>query len=72
MFGVIQIFVDKPERSIIYKQDIDNALEGFNVFSRDWTQTNANLQEMLIVERNVMFLIFSLLLIITESTLFLD
>ena len=63
--GVIQIFVDKPERSIIYKQDIDNALEGFNVFSRDWTQTNANLQEMLIVERNVMFLIFSLLLIIT-------
>jgi len=63
--GVIQVFVDKPEKSIIYKQDIDNALEGFNVFSRDWTQTNANLQEMLIVERNVMFLIFSLLLIIT-------
>ena len=63
--GVIQIFVDKPESSIIYKQDIDNALEGFNVFSRDWTQTNANLQEMLLVERNVMFLIFSLLLIIT-------
>ena len=63
--GVIQIFVDNPEKSIIYKQDIDNALEGFNVFSRDWTQTNANLQEMLIVERNVMFLIFSLLLIIT-------
>ena len=63
--GVIQIFVDNPEKSIIYKKDIDNALEGFNVFSRDWTQTNANLQEMLIVERNVMFLIFSLLLIIT-------
>ena len=63
--GVIQIFVDNPEKSIIYKQDIDNALEGFNVFSRDWTQTNANLQEMLLVERNVMFLIFSLLLIIT-------
>ncbi len=63
--GVLQIFVDNPEKSIIYKQDIDNALEGFNVFSRDWTQTNANLQEMLIVERNVMFLIFSLLLIIT-------
>ena len=63
--GVIQIFVDKPEKSMIYKQNIDNALEEFNVFSRDWTQTNANLQEMLIVERNVMFLIFSLLLIIT-------
>ena len=63
--GVIQIFVDNPEKSIIYKQDIDNVLEGFNVFSRDWTQTNANLQEMLLVERNVMFLIFSLLLIIT-------
>ena len=63
--GVIQIFVDNPEKSIIYKQDIDNALEGFNIFSRDWTQTNANLQEMLLVERNVMFLIFSLLLIIT-------
>ncbi len=63
--GVIQIFVDKPDKSMIYKQNIDNALEEFNVFSRDWTQTNANLQEMLIVERNVMFLIFSLLLIIT-------
>ena len=63
--GVIQIFVDNPEKSIIYKKDIDNVLEGFNVFSRDWTQTNANLQEMLLVERNVMFLIFSLLLIIT-------
>ena len=63
--GVIQIFVDNPEKSIIYKGEIDNELEGFDVFSRDWTQTNANLQEMLIVERNVMFLIFSLLLIIT-------
>ena len=63
--GVIQIFVDNPEKSIIYKHKIDNELEGFNVFSRDWSQTNANLQEMLIVERNVMFLIFSLLLVIT-------
>ena len=63
--GVIQIFVDNPEKSLIYKDKIDNELEGFEVFSRDWSQTNANLQEMLIVERNVMFLIFSLLLVIT-------
>jgi lipoprotein-releasing system permease protein len=63
--GVIQIFVDNPEKSLIYKDKIDNELEDFEVFSRDWSQTNANLQEMLIVERNVMFLIFSLLLVIT-------
>ena len=63
--GVIQIFVDNPDKSLIYKEKIDNELEGLQVFSRDWTQTNANLQEMLIVERNVMFLIFSLLLVIT-------
>ena len=63
--GVIQIFVDNPEKSILYKGELDKILEEFDVFSRDWSQTNASLQEMLIVERNVMFLIFSLLLIIT-------
>ena len=63
--GVIQIFVDNPEKSILYKDELDKVLEEFDVFSRDWSQTNASLQEMLIVERNVMFLIFSLLLIIT-------
>ena len=63
--GVIQIFVDNPEKSILYKDELDKILEEFDVFSRDWSQTNASLQEMLIVERNVMFLIFSLLLIIT-------
>ena len=63
--GVIQVFVDNPDKSISYREKIDDNLSEYNVIIRDWTQTNANLREMLLVERNVMFLIFSLLLIIT-------
>ena len=63
--GVIQVFVDKPSKSIFYKEKIDSKLDKFDVISWDWTQTNANLTEMLLVERNVMFLIFALLLVIT-------
>jgi len=63
--GVIQVFVDNPDKSIFYREKIDDDLSEYNVIIRDWTQTNANLREMLLVERNVMFLIFSLLLIIT-------
>ena len=63
--GVIQVFVDKPSKSITYKEKIDSKLDKFDVISWDWTQTNANLTEMLLVERNVMFLIFALLLVIT-------
>ena len=63
--GVIQVFVDNPDKSISYREKIDDDLNKYNVITRDWTQTNANLREMLLVERNVMFLIFSLLLVIT-------
>jgi len=63
--GVIQVFVDNPDKSISYREKIYDDLSEYNVIIRDWTQTNANLREMLLVERNVMFLIFSLLLIIT-------
>ncbi|MED5436545.1 MAG: FtsX-like permease family protein [Pseudomonadota bacterium] len=63
--GVIQVFVDNPDKSISYREKIDDDLNEYNVITRDWTQTNANLREMLLVERNVMFLIFSLLLVIT-------
>jgi len=63
--GVIQVFIDNPDKSISYREKINNYLDEYNVITRDWTQTNANLREMLLVERNVMFLIFSLLLIIT-------
>jgi len=63
--GVIQVFVDNPDKSISYREKIDDDLSKYNVITRDWTQTNANLREMLLIERNVMFLIFSLLLVIT-------
>ncbi len=63
--GVIQVFVDNPDKSISYREKIDDDLNEYNVITRDWTETNANLREMLLVERNVMFLIFSLLLVIT-------
>ncbi|MEE3165411.1 MAG: lipoprotein-releasing ABC transporter permease subunit [Pseudomonadota bacterium] len=62
--GVIEIFVDNPDNSLYYKDLIDNELIDYRVFSRDWRETNSTLKQVLTVERNVMFLILSLILVI--------
>tara|TARA_B100001179_G_scaffold207588_1_gene172238 strand:- start:17 stop:1273 length:1257 start_codon:yes stop_codon:yes gene_type:complete len=62
--GVIEVFVDNPDKSLYYKDLIDNELMDYRVFSRDWRETNSTLKQVLTVERNVMFLILSLILVI--------
>ena len=62
--GVIEVFVDNPDNSLYYKDLIDNELIDYRVFSRDWRETNSTLKQVLTVERNVMFLILSLILVI--------
>ena len=62
--GFIEVFVDNPDKSLFYKDLIDNELRDYRVFSRDWRETNSTLQQVLTVERNVMFLILSLILVI--------
>jgi len=62
--GVIEVFVDNPDKSLYYKDLIDNELRDYRVFSRDWRETNSTLKQVLTVERNVMFLILSLILVI--------
>ena len=62
--GVIEVFVDNPDKSLYYKDLIDNELIDYRVFSRDWRETNSTLKQVLTVERNVMFLILSLILVI--------
>ena len=64
VFGVIELMVTNADYSQLIKQKIDKKLENFDVFSRDWRQTNATLAEALNVEKNVMLLVLSLILVI--------
>ena len=64
VYGVIELMVTNADNSQLIKQKIDKKLENFDVFSRDWRQTNATLAEALNVEKNVMLLVLSLILVI--------
>ena len=64
VYGVIELMVKNADNSEFIKQKIDKKLENFDVFSRDWRQTNATLAEALNVEKNVMLLVLSLILVI--------
>ena len=64
VYGVIELMVTNADNSEFIKQKIDKKLENFDVFSRDWRQTNATLAEALNVEKNVMLLVLSLILVI--------
>ena len=64
VFGVIELMISDADDSLLIKEKVDKKLDGFNVFSRDWRQTNATLAEALTVEKNVMLLVLSLILVI--------
>ena len=64
VYGVIELMVTNADNSQLIKQKIDKKLENFDVFSRDWRQTNATLAEALNVEKNVLLLVLSLILVI--------
>jgi lipoprotein-releasing system permease protein len=59
----IEIFVDKPDDVRAYDREIFNALGG-NVRIFDWQQSNLSFFNAVEIERNVMFLILTLIIIV--------
>jgi len=64
VYGVIEVMLSNADLSLEIKDKIDLKLKNFNVYSRDWRETNSTLAEAMMVEKNVMLLVLSLILII--------
>jgi lipoprotein-releasing system permease protein len=64
VYGVIEVMLSDADKSLVVKDEIDLKLKKYNVYSRDWRETNASLAEAMMVEKNVMLLVLSLILII--------
>ena len=60
---VIDIFVDDPDQVDEYKDPITTAAQR-QLFLSDWRQRNASLTSALNVERNVMFMILTLIILV--------
>ena len=60
---VIDIYVDDPDRVDEYRQPIEIAAQR-QLFLSDWRQRNASLTSALNVERNVMFMILTLIILV--------
>jgi lipoprotein-releasing system permease protein len=64
VYGVIEVMLTDAETSLLVKDKIDLKLVDYDVYSRDWRETNSSLAEAMMVEKNVMLLVLSLILII--------
>jgi len=64
VYGAIEVILDDADTSLLTKDNIDLKLNGYGVYSRDWRETNSSLAEAMLVEKNVMLLVLSLILII--------
>ena len=64
VYGVIEVMLSDAATSLLTKDKIDMKLEDYSVYSRDWRETNSSLAEAMMVEKNVMLLVLSLILII--------
>ncbi len=62
--STLEIFVDQPHRLEAIKMDLVEALGNSNTRLLDWQQSNASFFNALQVERNVMFLILSLIIMV--------
>ncbi|MEZ5775749.1 MAG: lipoprotein-releasing ABC transporter permease subunit [Hyphomicrobiaceae bacterium] len=60
---VIEVMVDSPERVLDYSREIREAT-GPSIYLTDWQQRNETFFTVLDVERNVMFLILSLIILV--------
>lgn len=60
---VIDIYIDDPDAVSDYRQDIEVAA-GRQIFLSDWRNRNASLTSALDVERNVMFMILTLIVLV--------
>jgi len=61
--NVLEVMVDDPEKVGDYEAEI-KAAGGQSIFVSDWRQRNASFFSVLEVERNVMFLILSLIVLV--------
>lgn len=59
----LEIFVTDPEEIDRYKRPIQTLIEDYGVVT-DWRQVNSSLFTALIVERNVMFMILTLIILV--------
>ncbi len=60
----IQVFVKDPDHDDAVKQDILNAFPGQGLNIQDWKQNNDSFLAAVTVERNVMFLILTLIIVV--------
>ena len=63
MVNTIEVFVDNPDLTNVVRRDIHNTI-GTGIVTRDWQQSNASFFNAIQVERNVMFLILSLIILV--------
>ena len=61
--GAIELILDDPDKVEAYREDLQNTA-GLDVSLVDWKQSNRTLADALEVERNVMFLILTLILVV--------
>jgi lipoprotein-releasing system permease protein len=61
--SVIEAFVEKPDRMDDYRDPIDKAAQRF-VIQTDWRQRNETFFNVLKVERNVMFIILTMIVLV--------
>ncbi len=59
----IEVFLDNPDRVDFYRRQIDDAAER-PVYTIDWRQRNVSFFSALQVERNVMFMILTLIVLV--------
>lgn len=60
----IEVFAEDPEDIQKYRETIRNSVTDKNIMIRDWQQIHGSLSNTLKVERNVMFLILTLVILV--------
>jgi lipoprotein-releasing system permease protein len=62
----IETFTDNPEKSEVFKAEIYNILEDHKARVVDWKQSNKEFFSTIKVERNVMFIILTLIILVAS------
>jgi lipoprotein-releasing system permease protein len=60
----IEVYTDNPDKIVQYRQMVTEAAKPRQIFMIDWRQRNATFFSALQVERNVMFLILTLIVLV--------
>lgn len=62
----LEIFTENPEKVDMYKDEIAALVQGKNVRVFDWQQANKDFFSTITVERNVMFIILTLIILVAS------